>query len=700
MNKQTNMGRTVVLNLIGFVLAGTSTFGMNPIGIGYCAALALNGRYSFVTIAAMLLGMLNLFSNIVVVKYLMTLILIVAASKVVQLGKLKVNEYAGAAICFGAVLIIELTDKIMEGSWTSNFFSGETAVRLMIPFMAAVFTAALYIIFSKAVVALLSSRIMYTNEEMFAIAAISGIILYNLQTRFMLPATIVEILMFFTLIFGAYKYGAMMGAVMGVACGIPLSLWQNNAEFLGVMCMVGIMAGIFRELGKFVCAASVLCICVTSGYVLFPLFISDNMVKGLLGACIVFLMLPKNIVFKIEDNENQKEDCERAALCEEKLLMAAKAFEKLSKSIFDITCKNTQTVPVESEQVNQMNLIWKNKLDESREVMSKQLEQISKIIEDYSKQVYNFVRISGEEEELIRYRLRGKKVYMDKIVGIENCRRKKEYLLTAKCEKGVTVGTREISEVISEAMGKPYMPSRNCRKILSNEYTTTTYVEEANFYVLHAAAKKARGESGISGDNYSLRELENGQLLMSLSDGMGYGTSACIESETVIELLEQLLDSGFDGDTALKMINSVMVMNSEEEHPATLDFGVIDLHSGVCDLVKIGAATTFVKRGKWVETIKSTTMPLGMLGDVDYDATSKKLYDGDMIIMVSDGVIDALTCENKDEKLGEIIMNIECDNPKEMAKRILENAIVDQNKLTDDMTVLVTGIWNNNKKIA
>ena len=264
----------------------------------------------------------------------------------------------------------------------------------------------------------------------------------------------------------------------------------------------------------------------------------------------------------------------------------------------------------------------------------------------------------------------------------------------------MTIGTREIAEAVSEAFGKAYMPSRNCRKVISNEFTTTTYVEEANFYVLHGAARKARGEGGISGDNYSLKELENGQVLMGISDGMGYGTSACLESETVIELLEQLLDSGFDGDTALKMINSVMIMNSEEEHPATLDYGVIDLHSGMCDLVKIGAATTFVKRGNWVETIKSTSMPLGMFAEVDYDSTSKKLYDGDLVIMVSDGVIDALNTEDNDGKLVEIIRDIDGGSPKEIADCILEKAVSDKSRLTDDMTVLVTGIWENNKKIA
>ena len=61
-----------------------------------------------------------------------------------------------------------------------------------------------------------------------------------------------------------------------------------------------------------------------------------------------------------------------------------------------------------------------------------------------------------------------------------------------------------------------------------------------------------------------------------------------------------------------------------------------------------------------METIKSTSMPLGMFSEVDYDTTSKKLYDGDLVIMVSDGVIDALDCEDNDSKLVEIIRDIQC----------------------------------------
>ena len=41
---------------------------------------------------------------------------------------------------------------------------------------------------------------------------------------------------------------------------------------------------------------------------------------------------------------------------------------------------------------------------------------------------------------------------------------------------------------------------------------------------------------------------------------------------------------------------------------------------------------------------------MGVLEQVDYDCTDKKLYDGDYVIMISDGVLDNLPCVNKEEK--------------------------------------------------
>ena len=42
-----------------------------------------------------------------------------------------------------------------------------------------------------------------------------------------------------------------------------------------------------------------------------------------------------------------------------------------------------------------------------------------------------------------------------------------------------------------------------------------------------------------------------------------------------------------------------------------------------------------------METIQSTSLPAGMFEQVEFDTTAKKLYDGDYIIMVSDGTLTA-----------------------------------------------------------
>lgn len=696
-------GRYIALNGIAYILAGFSSYGMNPIGMAYFMGLSMSGYGNIITVLIMMAGMTRCFSYIIVAKYSAMLLSMLAITRLVQYSKIKLSPYTYGILCMTDMLILEFAGIYMENPiWKTE--STLTIVRQLGSVLAAsIFAAAFVVIFEKGINIVCKINKIITNEDMFCLAITGGCVLYAAGSTLHLPVAIVEIAMYFMLAFGAYKYGAGMGAIFGAACGIPLCLWQGSVELLGIMCLAGITAGIFRELGRFISILAFGCTIITVGYAVLPYFISDTSIKGLLGSIIIFLTLPENLIYRFEEKTEDSMQRKIDSLCEEKLLSVARAFEKLSSSISELSKKKEP----EGEEELCMNQVWRTKLEESRQAMSKQLEEISQIIQEYSKEIYDFIPILNEEEEYIRHKLKAKKVNMTKIMGIENKRHKCEYLVTARCDRGATVGTREVARIISEAMGKSYMPARNCRKVLNHEYTTTTYVEESNFYVLHGAAGMARGNGGISGDNYSFQELDNGQMMMSLSDGMGYGASACIESETVIELLEQLLDSGFSEEAALKMINSVMIMNSEEEHPATLDFGIIDLHSGVCDLVKIGAAATFVKRGKWIETIKSTSMPLGVFGEVDYDSTSKKLYDGDMVIMVSDGVLDALNCENKAEKLSEIIMGINSSNPKEVARKILEQAsgqtvlhgeggfsIGEGEQMADDMTVLVTGIWN------
>lgn len=95
-----------------------------------------------------------------------------------------------------------------------------------------------------------------------------------------------------------------------------------------------------------------------------------------------------------------------------------------------------------------------------------------------------------------------------------------------------------------------------------------------------------------------------------------------------------------------------------------------------------------------METIQSTSLPVGIQERTEIDAIRKKFYHGDMIIMVSDGVLDAILFENKEECLKELILEIDTSNPQELAEELLERIQgISKHQMRDDASILVLGIW-------
>ena len=88
--------------------------------------------------------------------------------------------------------------------------------------------------------------------------------------------------------------------------------------------------------------------------------------------------------------------------------------------------------------------------------------------------------------------------------------------------------------------------------------------------------------------------------------------------------------------------------------------------------------------------ISCQTLPAGMLQTADYETTQHQLMAGDVIIMMTDGVADALP----QEQLEELIRRVATDNAREYARRLLEQILLRSRfEVQDDMTVLVGRIW-------
>ena len=345
------------------------------------------------------------------------------------------------------------------------------------------------------------------------------------------------------------------------------------------------------------------------------------------------------------------------------------------------------------------NIIYKNKLRESRKVIVTQLLEMSKILGESVDDTYDLHGITKDEMSLLVCKFREAGAVLKRAVRLDNRRGISEIIVTMKARKGMCVSIKEIGKIISLVFDKDMEIIKEKRRVVGTDMETYRFREKPNFYVMHGLAKSSCEE--VSGDNFSVVSLDTGQTLLGISDGMGSGIRAYKDSEMVLELIENLMMSGFGEEPALKLVNTLFAIEGDELSPATLDMSIIDMYSGVCDFVKLGAATTYVKRGNWVESLRSTSPPISGEEILDIESAKKKLYDGDFVIMMSDGMVEAAAKLNKEEEIGDIILRAKEGKPQDMADKILNEALkLFGGEKEDDMTVFVVGIWNYGKCIA
>lgn len=168
------------------------------------------------------------------------------------------------------------------------------------------------------------------------------------------------------------------------------------------------------------------------------------------------------------------------------------------------------------------------------------------------------------------------------------------------------------------------------------------------------------------------------------------GPEARKSSQVVITMLKRLLDSGFEKETSIDLINSSL-LNIAEDIFSTLDIAIVDVYKGNIEFIKNGACPTYIKQNKKIQIIKSLTLPTGALKDISTDVFDKDIQNNDIVLMCSDGILDSnVEYKNKELWLKYLLEDIEISNPQKIADIILNEA-VDNNfgKVKDDMSIIV-----------
>lgn len=341
-----------------------------------------------------------------------------------------------------------------------------------------------------------------------------------------------------------------------------------------------------------------------------------------------------------------------------------------------------------------MNLEWKNRFLESRDTVMVQFRELAVILEEFAHQMEQATDITGIRENAVKRLFGLHHMAVENMLVLEYENHHREAYLTVRTTNGKCVTAKEAAVLFGQAMGsQDWSAPKDTRALVTRQEATLRFVEEGSYRMLYGIARLAKDGQGISGDNYTYSGNVPGQVTMSISDGMGSGEHASRESRRVVELTQQLLETGFSARAALKMVNTILLLSGSEQHPATLDLCCIDLHTGVLEAMKLGAVATFVLGENGAELLEAGTAPAGVISSIEPVLLSRKLWDGDRIIMVSDGVLDACPGVDKELALKEYIEGMPLKTPQDMAERILRFACQNIPAPRDDMTVLTSVIW-------
>ncbi len=206
-------------------------------------------------------------------------------------------------------------------------------------------------------------------------------------------------------------------------------------------------------------------------------------------------------------------------------------------------------------------------------------------------------------------------------------------------------------------------------------------------------ARAGLAKDGISGDSYTFKRIGD-RFLTALLDGMGTGVRAGESSGAAVELIECFYRAGFDSRSVLTGVNRFLKLPTAENYSAA-DVAVCDLATANVDIIKIGSPPCFIKTADTVLKIEGNSLPIGVLDEMRPSVVTKRLYPGQMLILVTDGVSD---CFSGDE-LPEFINGLSAFNPEKAVNDILSRALaLGGGTPKDDMTAIAFRLFDAPKK--
>ncbi|WP_052543912.1 stage II sporulation protein E [Desulfoscipio gibsoniae] len=351
-------------------------------------------------------------------------------------------------------------------------------------------------------------------------------------------------------------------------------------------------------------------------------------------------------------------------------------------------------------QLWRMQQFLGQRLWESRELVSVQLRGMRGVIENLARELEAGSDTWWRRAEYFKQSLKQSGIPVASLVLYPSVRGYEVEVAMPACT-GKRKCIYDVAPLLSQLTGENLVTSHtDCVIWEDKDFCTFRLYPDLNYQLGLGLARCPGKGNDISGDSCTVMHLSDGRLSILISDGMGSGVTARSESETTLSLLQKLLKVGYSRDLAIRMVNSVMMRHCpDEDNFATVDMCVADLYGGKLEMVKIGAPPSFLVRQNHVQVIQASSLPVGIVDDINIFSQHSEMDNGNMLVMVTDGVTDAYPGNAENEEwITSVLREIVDLPPQEVAELILRLAISgagEGRQVADDMTVLVARLKNS-----
>jgi|GEM_PF-5622282 len=342
----------------------------------------------------------------------------------------------------------------------------------------------------------------------------------------------------------------------------------------------------------------------------------------------------------------------------------------------------------------QSQLIWEKRMQECGTVVAEQLSSAASVMERAKTSFALTWRFQVDIEEDLRRELDRLGIRTREVIAAKDDRGRPVIELWIMGCGGEKRCEHTIRDLVSRVCGQNMTTQYGRCPSYKEAWCHLKYLPLIRYDVVTAVARHMGKPGEASGDSYSFGQVDEQRYVMALCDGMGAGERAARESARTLSLVEQFMEAGFDTDFAIRTINTLLSLRQDEMY-STLDLCVMDMENGEAEFIKVGAPPSFIKHRDGVEMVCSESLPIGIVQEAAMERVKVKLRPDDMVIMVTDGVLDcAGQGPDREQSVAGVVQGIHTRNPQEMADIVLNTFAVPRSGRRDDRTVLAGRIWD------